>query len=111
MTQVTATNTATDLINELKTEHGELIFHLSGGCCDGSAPMCFPKGGFIIGSVDVLVDSVCGCDFYIAESTLEYYKNNNIEIDVTTGRGSSFSLEAPHGVRFLIRSSLHVTDK
>lgn len=106
MTQVTATQAAADLITELNTEHGELIFHLSGGCCDGSAPMCFPKGEFIIGSVDVLVDAVCGCDFYIAESTLQYYKDNDIEIDVTTGRGASFSVEAPRGVRFLIRSSI-----
>lgn len=106
MTQITATQAAADLIAELQRKHGALIFHLSGGCCDGSAPMCFPKGEFMIGSVDVLVDTVCDCEFYIAESTYQYYQNNNIEIDVTEGRGSSFSVEAPRGVRFLIRSSI-----
>lgn len=106
MTQVNATPAAADLIKTLIAEHGELIFHLSGGCCDGSAPMCFPKGEFLIGSVDVLVGQVCGCDFYIAESTLTYYQNSHIEVDVTEGRGSSFSVEAPRGVRFFIRSGL-----
>ena len=105
MPEVKATQAATELIETLKKDHGELIFHLSGGCCDGSAPMCFPQGEFMIGSVDVLVDTVCGCGFYIAASTLQYYQNSNIEIDVTEGRGSSFSIEAPKGVRFLIRSS------
>ncbi len=81
MTTITATAAATGLIHDLIRENGEIIFHLSGGCCDGSAPMCFPKGEFMIGSVDVLVDQVCGCDFYIAESTYQYYKNNHIEID------------------------------
>ncbi len=80
MTQVTATPAAAELIGDLIREHGEIIFHLSGGCCDGSAPM--------------------------AESTYQYYKNNVIEIDVTAGRGSSFSIEAPRGLRFLIRSSV-----
>lgn len=106
MTQVTATPAAAELIGDLIREHGEIIFHLSGGCCDGSAPMCFAKGEFLIGSVDVLIGQVCGCDFYIAESTYQYYKNNVIEIDVTAGRGSSFSIEAPRGLRFLIRSSV-----
>lgn len=109
MIHVTATQAAIDLITELKAEHGELIFHLSGGCCDGSAPMCFPKGDFMIGSVDILIDTLCGCDFYIAESTYEYYQNSHIEIDVTAGRGSSFSVEAPRGVRFLMRSSLKIS--
>lgn len=106
MTQITATPAAAELIADLQRSHGELIFHLSGGCCDGSAPMCFPQGEFILGAVDVLIDRVCGCDFYIAESTFQYYQNNNIELDVVTGRGASFSIEAPRGVRFLIRSSL-----
>lgn len=106
MTQITASADAAALIKELQAEHGELIFHLSGGCCDGSAPMCFPKGEFMIGSVDVLVDTVCDCEFYIAESTYQYYQHSNIEIDVTVGRGSSFSIEAPRGVRFLMRSTL-----
>lgn len=106
MTKVIASEAAAKLIDELKNDHGELIFHLSGGCCDGSAPMCFPKGEFMIGAVDVLVDTVCGVEFYIAESTFEYYKNNDITLDVTPGRGSSFSIEAPQGVRFMIRSSV-----
>lgn len=105
MTTITATQRSSDLIAELKAEHGELIFHLSGGCCDGSAPMCFPKDEFMIGAVDVLVDTLCGCDFYIAESTYQYYQNSHIEIDVVEGRGSSFSVEAPRGVRFLMRST------
>lgn len=107
MTQVTASESATQLISELNEAHGEIIFHLSGGCCDGSAPMCFLKDEFMIGSVDVLVDRVCGCDFYIAESTYQYYQNSDIELDVTPGRGASFSIEAPRGVRFLIRSTIN----
>lgn len=106
MTKVIASDKAAKLIAELQAEHGELIFHLSGGCCDGSAPMCFAKGEFMIGAVDVLVDTVCGAEFYIAESTFEYYKNNDITLDVTPGRGASFSIEAPRGVRFMIHSSL-----
>ncbi len=106
MTTVTATDAASELIEALKTEHGELIFHLSGGCCDGSAPMCFARDEFMVGAVDILLDSVCGVPFYIAESTNEYYKNSDITLDVTPGRGSSFSIEAPRGVRFMIRSTL-----
>lgn len=106
MTKVIATDSAAELIDILIKEQGDIIFHLSGGCCDGSAPMCFPKDDFIIGAVDILVDTVCGVPFYIAESTFEYYKNNDITLDVTSGRGSSFSIEAPRGVRFMIRSSV-----
>lgn len=106
MTKVIATDSAAELIDTLIKEQGDIIFHLSGGCCDGSAPMCFPKDDFIIGAVDILVDTVCGVPFYIAESTFEYYKNNDITLDVTAGRGSSFSIEAPRGVRFMIRSSV-----
>lgn len=93
-------------MRRLQASHGELIFHLSGGCCDGSAPMCLKKDDFIIGSRDLQIGEIANCPFYIAESTFSYYKHSKILIDVTPGRGASFSLEIPLGVRFLMRSTL-----
>ena len=82
------------------------MFHQSGGCCDGSSPMCFAKGDFLIGSSDVWLGAVHGCDFFMAEDQFEYWKHTQLTIDVTPGRGASFSLEIPLGIRFLIRSRL-----
>lgn len=106
MDRVDITNAAAQIVDQLKQSHGPLMFHLSGGCCDGSAPMCFPLGEFMIGSRDVQMGEIEGCPFYIAADTFSYYANSRITIDVTKGRGASFSLEIPLGVRFLMRSEL-----
>ncbi len=102
--RVTATPAAVELIETLRKTHGALMFHQSGGCCDGSAPMCFPKGEFKIGERDVLLGSVADCEFYIGGHQFELWKHTQLIIDAVPGRGSGFSLEAPEGLRFLTRS-------
>lgn len=104
--QVQITEAATAIVNQLQATHGPLIFHISGGCCDGSAPMCFAEGEFYLGSRDLQIGMVENCPVYIAEDTYTYYKQSAITIDITKGRGASFSLEIPLGVRFLMRSEL-----
>jgi uncharacterized protein (DUF779 family) len=102
--QVLCTEKAAALIHQLAAEHGELMFHQSGGCCDGSSPMCFPKGDFLLGDNDVLLGEVEGAEFYMSRSQFEYWKHTQLILDVVPGRGGMFSLENPGGVRFLIRS-------
>jgi len=102
--RVSATPEALELIAKLKSRHGDLIFHQSGGCCDGSAPMCFPAGDFRIGGQDVKLGGIGGMPFYMSKSQFEYWQHTHLIIDVVPGRGSGFSLEAPEGVRFLTRS-------
>jgi uncharacterized protein len=104
--RVSATPAAQRLIRELKALHGPLMFHLSGGCCDGSAPMCFPAGEFRIGSVDEKVGEIAGCEFWMDREQSRRWAHTSWTVDVVPGRGASFSIEAPHNVRFLIRSSL-----
>ena len=104
--RVSVTARARAVIDQLREQHGELIFHQSGGCCDGSAPMCFQKGDFLLGSRDLCLGEIHGCRFYMAADQFEYYKNMQITVDVTKGRGSSFSLEIPLGVRFMAVSRL-----
>lgn len=104
--RVIVTDAAADLIKDLKKRHGELMFHQSGGCCDGSQPMCFEKGDFKTGSSDVQLGLVEDCAFFMASDQFEYWKHMQLILDVTKGRGSSFSLEIPLGVRFLTRSRL-----
>ena len=99
--RVTVTDKARAVIDRLREQHGALIFHQSGGCCDGSAPMCFQEGDFLIGSRDLCLGEIHGCRFYMAPDQFEYYRNMQITIDVTEGRGSSFSLEIPLGLRFM----------
>jgi uncharacterized protein (DUF779 family) len=99
--RVSATDKALEVIERLKSEHGDLVFHQSGGCCDGSAPMCFPKDEFMVGACDVKVGQIGGCDFYMSEDLFEYNKYTHLTIDVVEGRGSSFSLEIPLGLRFV----------
>ena len=106
MERVSVTKKARAVIDQLREKHGELMFHQSGGCCDGSAPMCFAKGEFILGSRDLLLGNIHGCDFYMAADQFEYYKNSHITVDVSSGRGSSFSLEIPLGLRFMAISKL-----
>jgi uncharacterized protein len=105
--KVTATKAALKLIEYLKTQHGELMFHQSGGCCDGSSPMCYPNGELIVGNADVLLGEIGGCPFYIGAQQYEYWQHTQLIIDVASGPGGSdFSLEGPQGERFITRSRL-----
>jgi uncharacterized protein (DUF779 family) len=102
--RVVPTEKAKELIVTLKNLHGPLMFHQSGGCCDGSQPMCFADGEFKTGNSDILLGTVEGCRFYMSKDQFEYWKHTQLTLDVTPGRGSSFSLEIPLGVRFIIHS-------
>ena len=104
--RVAVTEKAKKIIDQLRAEHGELMFHQSGGCCDGSAPMCFAVGDFMTGSRDVMLGKIHGCVFYMAADQFEFWKNTHLTIDVTNGRGASFSLEIPLGLRFMTLSRL-----
>lgn len=104
--RITATAEALALIEKLKSMHGPLMFHQSGGCCDGSQPMCFTEGEFKLGGSDVCLGIIANCNFYMAADQFDYWKHTQLILDVSPGRGSSFSLEIPLGVRFLIRSKM-----
>ncbi len=104
--RVSVTPEAQTWIEKLRAEHGELMFHQSGGCCDGSSPMCYPKGEFRTGASDVLLGEIAGCAFYMSASQFAYWRHTHLIIDVVPGRGGGFSLEAPEGIRFLTRSRL-----
>jgi hypothetical protein len=97
---------AAELLASLELEHGPLVFHQSGGCCDGSSPMCFPAREFKVGQRDVFLGVVAGCEFYMGAAQFEYWRHTHLTIDVVAGRGGGFSVEAPRGLRFLIRSRL-----
>jgi uncharacterized protein len=111
MERVTITPAASELLVRLKARHGELMFHQSGGCCDGSSPMCYPEGDFLTGPSDVLLGSVDGCEFWMSSSQFAYWSHTHLTVDVVPGRGSGFSVESPEGVRFLIRSRLFTDDE
>ena len=102
--RVIATPAALELIARLERVHGPLMFHQSGGCCDGSAPMCYPAGEFRTGEGDVGLGAIGGASFYIGAAQFDYWRHTQLIIDVVPGRGSGFSLEAPEGLRFLTRS-------
>jgi len=102
---------ACEIIERLRAQHGELMFHQSGGCCDGSAPMCFPLGEFRVGANDVLLGRIHGCPFYMAREQFELWQNTHLTVDVVRGRGASFSAEIPLGVRFVIRSRLFTDEE
>ncbi|MER0246726.1 DUF779 domain-containing protein [Streptomyces sp. HSW2009] len=112
VSRVALTEAAQELLRRLTEMHGPLMFHQSGGCCDGSAPMCYPRGEFRTGASDVLLASlvVAGVaeriDFWMAGQQFERWRHTHLTVDVVPGRGSGFSVEAPEGVRFLIRSRL-----
>mgnify|MGYP006266465433 CR=1 FL=1 len=106
VSRVDITPAAAELVERLRAMHGDLMFHQSGGCCDGSAPMCYPAGDFKTGGSDVELGAIAGCPFYMSASQFEYWKHTHLTVDVVPGRGSGFSLEAPEGVRFIIRSRL-----
>ena len=110
-TRVDYTPEAAELLRKMTLKHGPLMFHQSGGCCDGSAPMCYPVGMFRIGGSDVLlqkleVEGLDPIEFYMSASQYEYWKFTHLTVDVVKGRGSGFSVEAPEGVRFMIRSRM-----
>jgi uncharacterized protein (DUF779 family) len=109
--RVSATEAALALISRLERKHGPVMFHQSGGCCDGSAPMCFPRGEFLVGDQDVLLGDIGGQPFYIGGAQFEYWRHTHLIIDVVPGRGGMFSLEGPEGVRFLTRSRLYTDDE
>lgn len=116
--RVDVTDAAAGLLRELTEQHGPLMFHQSGGCCDGSSPMCYPVGMFLTGPSDVLlgtidiglpsdVESGDGTiEVYMSESQFEYWKFTHLTIDVVPGRGAGFSVEGPTGKRFIIRSRM-----
>jgi uncharacterized protein len=109
--RVIVTDSAFELIEKLKITHGPLMFHQSGGCCDGSQPMCFAAGEFKVGGSDVCLGEIAGCKFYMGADQFEYWKHTQLVLNVTPGRGSSFSLEIPLGVRFYIQSKLFTDDE
>jgi uncharacterized protein (DUF779 family) len=105
--RVSATPATLDLIERLIKIHGPLLFHQSGGCCDGSAPMCYPRGEFKVGAQDVYLGEIGGQPFYMGAAQFDYWQHTHLIIDVVPGRGSGFSVEAPDGVRFLTRSRVY----
>jgi len=110
--RVQSTQKTNDLIDKLREKHeSELMFHQSGGCCDGSAPMCFEVGDFMVGSRDVKLGEIHGCEFFMSPEQFEYMKNTHLTIDVVEGRGSSFSIEIPLGVRFIAISRLFTKEE
>ena len=109
--RVDATPEALALIERLAARHGPLLFHQSGGCCDGSAPMCFPRAEFLIGDSDVKLGEIGGQPFYMGGAQFEYWKHTRLTIDVVPGRGGMFSLEGPEGLRFLTRSRLFTEEE
>lgn len=104
--KVLSTPAADALIERLRKKNGPVLFHQSGGCCDGSSPMCYPVGDFIVGDEDVKLGEIDGASFYMSPSQYEYWKHTQLIIDVVEGRGGMFSLENGEGVRFLTRSRL-----
>ena len=106
ITRITSTPSAEKLIDELIKIHGPIMFHQSGGCCDGSAPMCYPEGEFFLGSSDVCLGEVHKVNFYMSASQFEYWEHTHLTLDAISGTGGQFSLERPSGLRFFIRSRL-----
>ncbi len=114
--QVIRTPAAAQLMDKLAAQHGALMFHQSGGCCDGSSPMCYPRGEFLVGDGDVLLATLPGIEgkgtpFYMSSSQFEYWKHTQLILDVVPGRGGMFSLENGEGVRFLIRSRVFTDEE
>jgi uncharacterized protein (DUF779 family) len=115
--RVELTSAAEDLLRTLYKTHGPLMFHQSGGCCDGSSPMCYQAGEFRVGGQDVLLGELKVADiqepigFWMSASQFEYWKHTHLTVDVVVGRGGGFSLESPEGKRFLIRSRLFTDDE
>ncbi len=109
--RVTISPEAIEVVNDLKRKFGDLMFHQSGGCCDGSQPMCFEKGDFKIGNSDVCIGTIEDCEFWMSKDQFEYWQYTQLNVHITKGRGSSFSLEIPMGLRFLIQSRMFADDE
>ncbi len=109
--RVLVSDRAKEIIDKLKERNGELMFHQSGGCCDGSSPMCFPKGELMLNENDVWLGTIHGCDFYMSKDQFAYWKHTQLTVDITNGRGSSFSLEIPLGIRFVIKSRMYTDEE
>lgn len=99
------------VVEQLQARFGALMFHQSGGCCDGSQPMCFEKGDFIIGNSDVCLGEIADCEFWMSKDQQEYWQYTQLTINVVPGRGSSFSLEIPMGLRFITQSRLFTEEE
>ncbi|RKP54464.1 DUF779 domain-containing protein [Cohnella endophytica] len=111
VSKVVATDAALALIETVKAKHGPVMFHQSGGCCDGSSPMCYAQGEFLLGDSDVWLGDIGGAPFYMSKAQYDYWKNTQLIIDVVTGRGGMFSLEGPEGQRFLTRSRMFTDEE
>ncbi|MDE1914485.1 MAG: DUF779 domain-containing protein [Sphingomonadales bacterium] len=110
--RILSTPVADALIARLTQRHGPLMFHQSGGCCDGSAPMCFPKGEFRVGAQDVLLGEIAdGVQVWIGAAQFAYWRHTQVTIDVVPGRGAGMSLEAPEGLRFIVRSRIFTDEE
>jgi uncharacterized protein (DUF779 family) len=110
--RILSTPAADDLVARLVSIHGPLMFHQSGGCCDGSAPMCYPANEFRVGTQDVLLGEIAdGVPVWIGAAQFDYWRHTQVTIDVVPGRGSGFSLEGPEGMRFIIRSRVFTDDE
>ncbi|MEO5891386.1 MAG: DUF779 domain-containing protein [Ferruginibacter sp.] len=109
--RVTISPEAIEVINTLKKRFGDLMFHQSGGCCDGSQPMCFEKGDFKVGNSDVCIGNIEDCEFWMSKDQFEYWKYTQLHINITKGMGSSFSLEIPMGVRFMTQSRMFTDEE
>ena len=109
--RVLATGAALELIEKLKGRHGQLMFHQSGGCCDGSAPMCYPDGELLTGDSDRRLGDIGGCPFWMGAAQFEYWRHTQLIIDVVEGKGGMFSLENGEGVRFLTRSRVFTDEE
>ena len=109
--RVLATPAALDFIAELIARHGPVLFHQSGGCCDGSAPMCWPRGDFVVGDADIRLGEIGGAPFFMSRAQFDYWKHTQLIIDVIPGMGGMFSLDNGTGRRFLTRSRLFEDDE
>ena len=109
--RVVATDEALALIAKLRERHGPVMFHQSGGCCDGSSPMCYPDGDLLIGDQDVLLGNIGDSPFYMHKNQYDYWRHTQIIIDVVDGRGGMFSLEGVEGKRFLSRARAFTSEE
>ena len=111
VSRVSVNDAAQRWIHYLEDRHGPLLFHQSGGCCDGSSPMCYPRDQFMVGANDVYLGSIAGHPVYISGAQFEAWKHTHLTIDVVEGRGGGFSIEAPEGIRFLTRSRIFTEEE
>ncbi len=109
--RVAITQAAATLVGRMVQQHGPLLFHQSGGCCDGSSPMCYPRSDFRVGDSEVYLGDVAGTPFYMGPDQYRYWAHTHLTVDIVPGRGSGFSVEAPEGVRFLVRSRLFTNEE